>query len=79
MYLLQVLWDTIWTILGWFWQIIVAFGSYLGIGEWFAKSVLAFIIIAILVCSPFAVSKRDKQMAKKTASIIVDTVNRFRK
>ena len=79
MYALQILWETFWAVLGWFWKIITAFGAYLGAGEWIAKNVLTLIIIAVLVCSPFAVSKRDKQMAKKTASVIVDTVNRFRK
>ena len=48
MYILQTLWDALWNVLGWFWQIAVAFGSYLGLGEAIAKFVLASLIIAML-------------------------------
>ena len=75
MYALQVLWETFWTVLGWFWQIITAFWPYLGIYEWIAKNALTVIIILTLSAGSIYVSKREKRTARNLASIIVDAVS----
>ena len=79
MHIIQTLWDAFWHVLGWFWQIAVSFGSYLGIGEGIAKFVIAMIIIVILASDPFPVSRRDKRSARKTASSIVDILSNIMK
>ena len=79
MYFIQTLWDAFWHVLGWFWQIAVSFGSYLGIGEVIAKFVLAMIIIAFLATDPFPVSRSDKRTAQKTANAIVDILSNIMK
>ena len=79
MYALQVLWETFWTVLGWFWQIITAFWPYLGIDEWIAKNALTVIIILTLSAGSIYVSKREKRTARNLASIIVDTVSFLKK
>ena len=75
MYILQTLWDALWNVLGWFWQIAVAFGSYLGLGEAIAKFVLASLIIAMLAATPFSVSRRDRKSARSAASAVVDILS----
>ena len=79
MYILQTLWDAIWAVLGWFWQIAVAFGSYLGFGETIAKFVLASLIIAMLAVTPFSVSRKDRKTARNAASAVVDILSNIRK
>lgn len=79
MYIIQTLWDAFWHVLGWFWQIAVSFGSFLGIGEGIAKFVIAMIIIVFLASDPFPVSRRDKRSARKTASAIVDILSNIMK
>ena len=79
MHVLKAIVEAFAAVLEWGWQIIVAFWSYLGIGEWLTKNILALLIIGVLVCGPFVVSKSDKNLAKKIASFIVDVLNHFRK
>lgn len=75
MYILQTLWDALWNVLGWFGQIAVAFGSYLGLGEVIAKFVLASLIIALLAATPFSVSRKDRKSARNAASAVVDILS----
>ena len=79
MYILQMLWDTICAVLGWFWQIAVAFGPYLGFSEAISKFVLASMIIAVLATTPFPVNKRDRQSARNIASVVVDLFSYVRR
>jgi len=79
MHVLQTIWEAFYAILGWIAQIVLAFGSYLGIGEWFAKCALMLIIIAILTTGPFGVSKKDKLTIKRITDVLVDTVTYLRR
>ena len=79
MYIIQTLWDAFWHVLGWFCQIAVSFGTYLGIGEGIAKFVIAMIVIVFLASDPFPVSRRDKKSARKTARAIVDILSNIMK
>lgn len=79
MYILQTLWDAICAVLGWFWQIAVAFGPHLGISEAISKFVLASMIIAVLATNPFSVSRRDRKSARNIASVVVDLFSYIRK
>ena len=79
MYILQTLWDAICAVLGWFWQIAVVFGPYLGLSEAVLKFVLASMIIAVLATAPFSVSRRDRKSARNIASVVVDLFSYFRR
>ena len=79
MYFIQTLWEAFWHVLGWFCEIALSFGSYLGIGEGIAKFVIAMIIIAFLASDSFPISRRDKRTARKAASAIVDILSSIMK
>lgn len=79
MYFLQELLQVVWVVLGWFWQIVVAFGSYLGVGEAITKYAIYAGIIVLLLFDPFGVSIREKRTVKRVASAIVDVTNHLRK
>ena len=78
MHFLQVLLQAFWTVLGWLWQIFVAFGSYWGADEAFTKYAVYAGIIVLLMVGPFGVSKRDKRTSKRAVSTIVDLTNHLR-
>ena len=79
MHFIQVFWETFWTVLGWFWKIIMAFGDYLGVWEGLAKYVIAFIVLGVLACTPFSVSNSDKRTARNIANIVVNVFSYIRK
>ena len=78
MQFLQVLLQAFWTVLGWLWQIFVAFGSYWGVDKAITKYAVCAGIIVLLMVGPFGISKQDKRTSKRAVSKIVDITNYLR-
>lgn len=79
MYVLQVVVECFVAVTGWFWQIITALWSFLGIGDAIAKNALYFLILAALWAGPLYLSRRDKQKAKKIANVAIEIVSFLRR